>query len=806
MVIRQCARGLDCIGARAASRGGVLGWLGARTGLIACLVLYGSAGPALAQLSSEDIAALRERGQAEGWTFTIGENEATNYPLHELCGAVEPPDWHGEGRVDPSPPTRSLPISFDWRDYNGCTPIRNQAGCGSFWAFSAIGAMESAILIADGTSEDLSEQWLVSCTGAGSCSGGWHTSAFNYLRCNGSLDPCGDGGAVLESDFPYIASNAPCNCPYPHPYYLVSWTSLGSGVASVNQIKQAIFDHGPVSVCVHVNSAFSAYTGGVFNDCENSEPINHAVVLVGWDNTQGTNGVWILRNSWGPGWGDNGYMLIEYGCSRIGYASCYVSYNSEDCNGNSVPDACDIAAGTSEDCQPNSVPDECDLAGGTSYDCTGNTIPDECEADCNENGIRDDCDIAAGTSMDCNANTSPDECDIAVYTSTDCNSNTMPDECDIAAGTSQDCNGNSIADECDFRFCGSPWDGFPENDPPELFQFNQFMSEVDYDGDALFWDNPAGNAIISMFGCETSPPDPFDFSVRVTVPTSGEPEDGYVTSEYFRTVGGELDAGASIYSLSFSPQILGAYGDVEFNHKYDWEFFIYDASTGDTVIQIEFASAASMLVPQNQRGRILVKNPAGYPAYLNTGVGFEFVFDPVSFQTGTQWFDFEVVLDNVQHTVKLYIDGELKAETSRLDPNARRMDYFHLQPVRNFASTSGATSFRLDRFERCLTGGAALPPSVYDCNNNGTLDECDITAGTSEDCNADGVPDECQIFGDFDGDEDIDLIDYVILSGCVTGPDAGPVDFGCELGNFDCDGDIDLADLHEFQAAFSGGS
>ena len=104
---------------------------------------------ASAQLSSEDITALRERGQAEGWTFTVGENSATGRCLDELCGAVLPPDWRERGRFDDIRVRDDLPSAFDWRDHpsGGCTEIRDQEQCGSCWAFSAMGAVESAILI-----------------------------------------------------------------------------------------------------------------------------------------------------------------------------------------------------------------------------------------------------------------------------------------------------------------------------------------------------------------------------------------------------------------------------------------------------------------------------------------------------------------------------------------------------------------------------------------------------------------------------------------------------------------------------------
>jgi C1A family cysteine protease len=295
--------------------------------LIAAVAVLCLASQALAQLTPEDIDRLRKQGEQEGWTFTVGESPATRRPMSELCGAVEPPDWWVNAPSDPCRPVRGLPDYFDWRDYGACTPIRDQDGCGSCWAFGAIGSIECKILIVDGVSEDLSEQWLVSCTSAGSCGGGWHTESYEFLRCDGLTDPCGDFGAVLEGDFPYVAWDAPCGCPYPHPYCIDSWAFVEPAwdIPAVEQIKQAIYERGPVSTCVYVNSAFAAYTGGVFNACQD-EWINHVVVLVGWDDNQGPNGVWFLRNSWGPGWGESGYMRIVYECSRIGYATCYVDY------------------------------------------------------------------------------------------------------------------------------------------------------------------------------------------------------------------------------------------------------------------------------------------------------------------------------------------------------------------------------------------------------------------------------------------------------------------------------------------------
>jgi C1A family cysteine protease len=298
------------------------------TAAIACAAFSGGV---QAQLSGDDIAALRAQGEREGWTFTVSQNPATQYPLSQLCGVVQPPDWRVGARFDNRPVQRDLPATFDWRNYNGqsyCPPIRDQRSCGSCWAFAVMGAVECNIFIRDGVACDVSEQWLVSCCGLGGCSGEWPGRATNFLLCSGEYqDPWGGFGAVPEEEFPYVAWDAPCETgPYNHPWCLDTWAFVGPewGIPTVEQLKQAIMDHGPLCVCVYAGSSFQGYSHGVFNSCP-SDDINHAVVLVGWDDNQ-AGGVWFMRNSWGSGWGEHGYMRIKYNCSEIGFNALYVDY------------------------------------------------------------------------------------------------------------------------------------------------------------------------------------------------------------------------------------------------------------------------------------------------------------------------------------------------------------------------------------------------------------------------------------------------------------------------------------------------
>jgi hypothetical protein len=297
----------------------------------ACLGMLLAATPcAWAQLSAAELAALAERGQREGWTFTVGANPATEVPRDQLCGVVVPPNWRVGARFDPcTPRERSLPATFDWRTLGKTPPIRNQSSCGSCWAFGLYSAFECKILIVDNETIDLSEQWLVSCCGLGGCAGEWPGNAANYCLASGAYrDACNGYGSVLEAAYPYMAYDAACTCPYDHPYKMANWTFIGPewGTPSVEELKQAILDHGPICVCVTVTDPFQAYRGGIYNSCGGTD-INHCVALVGWDDNQGPNGVWFMRNSWGTGWGEAGYMRMAYNCSNIGFGALYVDYD-----------------------------------------------------------------------------------------------------------------------------------------------------------------------------------------------------------------------------------------------------------------------------------------------------------------------------------------------------------------------------------------------------------------------------------------------------------------------------------------------
>jgi C1A family cysteine protease len=250
------------------------------------------------------------------WTFTMKYNPMMEYPQGQITGVRQPADWKSKATfIRPKPQTHAaLPASFDWRDISGgLTPIKNQGQCGSCWAFGTVGVMESVLRIKEGITRSFSEQYLMNCdTQSSGCSGGFYA---HYLHQT--------PGAVLDSDVPYLEANDYCR-DAPHQEKLDNWAYVGdqNSTPSVGDLKQAIFTYGPVAVTVTADSYFQAYNTGVYN-FDDQSTTNHIVDLVGWNDS---DGAWILRNSWGPEWGEKGYMRIRYGVSNVGQTATFVIY------------------------------------------------------------------------------------------------------------------------------------------------------------------------------------------------------------------------------------------------------------------------------------------------------------------------------------------------------------------------------------------------------------------------------------------------------------------------------------------------
>jgi C1A family cysteine protease len=225
---------------------------------------------------------------------------------HEITGA--------ERVVSAEPPLLGLPESLDWtlNPYNFVTPVRDQGNCGSCWAFATTGALESNILIKNNQPNpdlDLAEQILVSCSRAGSCSGGYIDRASDFIR---------DTGLPEEPCYPYTATNGncrkACNDWQSNTDWIDSWSFVATTSPTVDVIKNALYAYGPLVTTMDVYTDFFYYGSGVYQFSWGNLEGGHAILIIGYDDS---SQCFIAKNSWGDKWGDWGFFRIAY--SQISY-------------------------------------------------------------------------------------------------------------------------------------------------------------------------------------------------------------------------------------------------------------------------------------------------------------------------------------------------------------------------------------------------------------------------------------------------------------------------------------------------------
>lgn len=251
--------------------------------------------------------AFVESENTKGNSYVVGVNKFSHFTTEEFVaqftgvkgGRTTKPDDADMGMLEAGVRANAV----DWTNVGNMPvvgPVKDQGQCGSCWAFSGVGVLESAFALAGGELTSLSEQQLLDCEGDG-CEGGWPYEALTYF---------GQNGVCSEKSYGYSATwTADGNTCHKEECDVVVQPGVVTGfknvARSLNALESAL-NQQPVSITVYVDSGFSAYRSGVYTHaCGAEEDINHAVIAVGYDSDS-----FKVRNSWGPDWGENGYIRI----------------------------------------------------------------------------------------------------------------------------------------------------------------------------------------------------------------------------------------------------------------------------------------------------------------------------------------------------------------------------------------------------------------------------------------------------------------------------------------------------------------
>jgi C1A family cysteine protease len=257
--------------------------------------------------------ALKNKGQT---TTTYGLTKFADMSPKEFKDTILMKTLHVN--YTPQAPVNPAAIpakAVDWVAKGMTTPVKNQLQCGSCWTFSATETIESANLIKGKITRNtwLAPQEIVDCDTEGSgCGGGWPSQAMEFIIAQGGQD--------TESSYPYTGQDGTCAS---------SSGTIGakiSSVVSVAQNEQTMYDllsaKMPLSICADAEP-WQDYSGGILTANQCTTNIDHAIQLTGYSPSQG--GYWIVRNSWGANWGEQGFIYLQYGQDTCGITS-YVAY------------------------------------------------------------------------------------------------------------------------------------------------------------------------------------------------------------------------------------------------------------------------------------------------------------------------------------------------------------------------------------------------------------------------------------------------------------------------------------------------
>jgi len=239
-------------------------------------------------------------------TFKAGLNKYSDMLQSEVFPDLDvPSEPRKKLSTAPKIQGKSVPDSFDWRPKGAVTKIKDQENCGSCWAFSVTGTLEGQLFLKTGELVQLSEKQLMDCSwdyGNKGCSGGWMYKGYEYIMDQGGLD--------TEYSYPYHPFDGN-KCLYdPANSALVEKDYVELPQGDEEALKEAVATIGPISVSINANWDFQNYLEGVMTSEGCGEPTNHGVLVVGYGTEDGLD-YWLVKNSWGKYYGEDGYIKMR---------------------------------------------------------------------------------------------------------------------------------------------------------------------------------------------------------------------------------------------------------------------------------------------------------------------------------------------------------------------------------------------------------------------------------------------------------------------------------------------------------------
>jgi C1A family cysteine protease len=264
--------------------------------------------------------AFIEKHNAEGHSYTLGVTPFADLTTEEFRRDYFGFDAGLRGNVSGTwlgmHEAGAAPDSIDWRTKGAVTPVKNQGQCGSCWAFSSTGALEGAFFLATGKLVSVSEQQFVDCAkfryGNMGCSGGRQMAAFSYAEKN-AMDT-EDSYAYTAKSGTFQSCKASSGTPAIPQGDVTGYKEVGH---SEDALLSALAQQ-PVSISIEADQAvFQHYKSGVLTGSGCGSTLDHAVLAVGYGEEAGQK-YWIVKNSWGAKWGQEGYINIVRGTDECG--------------------------------------------------------------------------------------------------------------------------------------------------------------------------------------------------------------------------------------------------------------------------------------------------------------------------------------------------------------------------------------------------------------------------------------------------------------------------------------------------------